>query len=896
VEKRIGHYDVVDLIGRGGMGEVYRARDTVLDRDVALKLLPADLVDDSDRLARLRREAKVLASLQHQNIAAIYGVEETEGSPVLIMELAEGEDLSERMAAGPISPDEAENIARQMARGLEVAHEQGIVHRDLKPANIKIGPDGSVKILDFGLARAFSPDTTSGVREPASDMPTITQALTGAGSVLGTTAYMSPEQARGYEVDRRSDIWAFGVILYEMLAGARLFEGQTTSDVMAAVLRHEPDWDGLADTVPPHLVQICSRCLVKDPRQRLRDIGEARIALGGGSNTFIGSPVEPAPAAAAPAAPNRRGWAVSALLGAALIATAALGLNGTLGPDPEPPAMVRASVATPDYVGLHLTATAPGPVAVSPDGRSLAFTGQDSTGHALLYIRHLDEPEAKPISGTRDAAYPFWSPDSRSLGFFSAGELRRVDVSGGPIMTVCKGENPKGGSWNADDQIIFAPSHASTIHIVSANGGEPEPVTGFDASKRDRSHRFPEWLPGGRDFIYLAVTSSSGSAVNEDSELRLVERDEGVDRVLAVCQTNADYADGQILYVYDDILMARPFSTDDLDFTGPAVPLTSGITNIQGAHLGVFSASSTGVLCYAPAGRTFDHASLLWLSRDGELSDLDPTAKITLGFDVSPDGEHVVMSMIDDATGTADLWLLEIARDLRTRLTFAGEVEMWPLWSPDGLWIAYSGDGERRSQVYRQLVSGMGGPEKLTDSPHDIYPSSWSRDGRYIACTHADSTGNFGIAVLDLSDGSLSTFRNSEYWEAQPSFSPDGRWIAYVSNETSEPEIFVESIEPGAGRWRVSTNGGVSPLWSPEGDRIMYITTSGRVLATDVAAAGEGLRFGETTQLDSGAFIDPVRNFAVNHATGDMLVVHTAPQDQSNAMQLVTRWQDLLER
>jgi len=897
IGKSIGHYEVVELIGRGGMGEVYRARDTRLDRDVALKLLPADLVSDQDRLARLQREAKVLASLQHQNIAAIYGIEEADGSPVLVMELAEGEDLSERMAAGGLAVDEVEKIARQLSKGLEVAHEQGIVHRDLKPANIKVTQDGQVKILDFGLARAFSADPVSGIREPASDMPTITQALTGSGAVLGTTAYMSPEQARGYEVDRRSDIWAFGVVLYEMLTGHRLFEGQTNSDVMAAVLRHDPDWDALAKDLPAHLVGICSRCLVKDPRQRLRDIGEVRIVLAGGANTFIGQASDIAAAAPTAASPSsRRPWVAVALLAVALVAVAAAGRLGVLSPAPEPAVLVRSSIVLPDKTGLSLTPTAPGPVAVSPDGRLMAFAGQDSTGQVQIYLRYLNDTEARPLSGTQGAAYPFWSPDSRSLAFFAGGELRRADVTGGPVVTICKADNAKGGSWNTADEILFPPSHNVPILRISANGGATTPATVFNPQKEDRSHRFPVWLPDGENFIYLAVIRSAGSGTSDNSELRLKNSVSGEERVLMPVQTNVAYVSGNLLFVHDDILMARPFDLDTLDFSGPAMPLTNKVMRIQGAHLGVFSAVEAGVLSYTPAGQVYNRAALQWLAADGQYSDLDQEANRTLGLDVSPTGEHVVMAVIDATLGTSDLWLYEVARNLRTRLTFATETEMNPIWSADGKWIAFSSDADGLAQVFRHQASGVGAPERISNFRGDILPTDWSQDGNLIVCTATDTTGDTGVFLLDLTDNSLKPFRNGSFTESQAVLSPDGQWMCYTSNETGEFEVFVESLEAGGGRWRVSTNGGISPMWSPFMDRIHYLTMDGKVMSAAVSADSGALRFGETIELGDGASAGRIRNFAVNRTTGDLLVARPTPESESNQLKLVVNWQQMLKR
>jgi serine/threonine protein kinase/Tol biopolymer transport system component len=894
----IGPYEVSELIGRGGMGEVYRGRDTKLGREVALKILPVELSRDPDRLARFEREARVLASLQHQNIAAIYGLEEVDDQPVLAMELAMGEDLSTRLEAGPLPLNEIEKISRQLAKGMEFAHENGIVHRDLKPANVKVAGDGQVKILDFGLARAFAAETSPESASGSSFNATITQALTGAGTVLGTAAYMSPEQARGYKVDRRSDIWAFGVILYEMLTGTRLFEGETATDTLAAILHKEPDWDSLPEETPALLAQICQRCLVKDPQHRLRDIGEARVALEGSNTSVLGLSVDSLAAIEMPehsGSRRRLPWILTGGLAVLLLAVGYLGVTGFLGPKSAPTPVVRSTIHLPESLSLDLNPASPGPVKVSPDGRYLAFTATDSGGQNMLYVRALDDMVPRVIAGTTTAAYHFWSPNSRSLAFFTdSGNLERVDINGGPVVTICKADNGKGGSWGADGTILFAPNHIASIHRVSADGGIPEPVTDLRNDAEVRSHRFPQWLPDGLHFVYIAVDRSGGSG-RVDSSLRLASIDGTETKVLMPCQSSVTYAGGHILTVHDNILMARPFSMETLDFTGPARPICDEVLAIPAAHLSVVSAVDADVMAFASGGGGFGNSRMFLMDPEGQNSETVGDPLMTIGLEFSPSGDHVALAFPDRQRGTFDIWILETARNLQTRFTFATETELGPIWSPDGKWLAYASDASGRQNIYRKPVSGTGAAERIFESENDCYVNDWSRDGTKICYTQIDSSGTMKLGLFDFGpDGGPNIYRETTFNQLSGSFSPDGNWLAYMSNETGPMEVFVESITPGGGRWRVSSAGGLHPRWATAGDRLYYLSPGGELLATEYSQEDGGLRFGLTSTITQGVVVGNSVTYSEKRSDGSLLVLKMAQNRESSMLSMITGWQGLL--
>ncbi|MDX2474247.1 MAG: protein kinase, partial [Candidatus Krumholzibacteria bacterium] len=807
---------------------------------------------------------------------------------------------SVRLERGPLPENEIEKITKQLARGLEYAHEQGIVHRDLKPANVKVSGEGAVKILDFGLARAFTADSVAeGDAESHSYQPTITQALTGSGTILGTAAYMSPEQARGYEVDRRGDIWAFGVILYEMLTGERLFEGETATDTLAAVLHKEPKWDELEGQHPALLLQICRRCLEKDAKQRLRDIGEVRVALEGSGSTVIGlSSAGMSKALSGPDAPrgSRVPWLVAGVLGLALIGAVYAGFSGLLGPRFEPQSVVRSSVILPPGLAMNLMPTAPGPVQVSPDGRYLCFAGADTTGRNQLMVRHLGEGWLRPINGTDGVRYPFWSADSREVGFISGdGKLMRVPINGGPAMMVAQATNGKGGSWNQFGEILYAPTHTSSIMMVSESGGESVDLTHLAQDKEVRSHRLPQWLPDGRHFQYIAVHRNSQSAL--DCTVRIVEAATGKSVDVMPSQSNVLYANGHLLYPYDGVLMARPLSSETFEFTGPAFPLQPGVAVIRAAHLAAFSVNETGVLAYSGNAAGLGTGPLMRFDSSGE--EIGPLGKpvMTFGFNFSADGRFMCMGLPNDRSGTFDIWQLDIERGLSTRLTFNSESEWMGVYSPDGKSLILLSDQVGHSSIYRIPSTGGGTLEPLVVNDEDNYPGSFSPDGQTLYFSSADSLGLMHITFLDLPSGEIARLHPSaQYSERFPMVSPNGQWLLYVSSETGGGEIFVEKIGAPGVRWRVSASGGTHPQWSPQGDVIYYFNGVQAVLAVPVEIVAGGLQFGAAKTVLTGLESSFVPTYTVDPSSGDLVGKLPSFDGMISSLELITNWQQLLNQ
>jgi len=720
IGKIVGPYEVTASIGRGGMGEVFKATDKKLGRDVALKLLPGSLGQDTERLQRFQREARVLASLQHQNIAMMFGLEEFEGQPVMAMELAAGEDLSIRLMNGALPANEIDKIAHQLASGLEYAHEKGIVHRDLKPANIKVSGDGEVKILDFGLARAVTAEgSTPGSEESASYQPTLTQALTGAGTVLGTAAYMSPEQARGYDVDRRCDIWAFGVILYEMMTGERLFQGKTAADTLAAVLHKEPDWDAIDGDHSPLLVQLCRRCLEKEANQRLRDIGEVRVALEGSATSMIGLATSSMATSAAIASPGKKSgpmWLVAALA-LCLVAALYAGWQGLIGPDPLPNPLIRATSVLPEGVSVNLFPAKPGHAVVSPNGRYICFVGVDSTAAAMVTIQDLETSEFWTLEGTMGAGYPFWSHDSSEIAFADAlGFLKRKAIRGGPAITIVSATNMKGGSWNQFDQIIYAPTHASAIMMTTSEGDSPVAVTALANDEGVRSHRLPQWLPDGKHFQYTAVKESQTNVTGTfDCLARVVDVSSGKSVDLMPTQSSVQVAHGHLLYVQDSVLMARGFDLSSLTLAKATTPLLSDVGILKGAHLSVFSANESDLLVFSPAASTEGLRQLVRYDDSGEKLDniADPNNTVTMS--VSNNGRYISWAAADDQNGTMDTWIYDTQRDFSQQLTFGNENEWMALFDPDDKYLILSSDTSVKGQygLYKVALARGGELEKV---------------------------------------------------------------------------------------------------------------------------------------------------------------------------------------
>jgi len=837
----LAQFEITSKLGEGGMGEVWLARDTKLGREVALKILPEEFARDPERMARFEREAKVLASLNHPNIATLFGLEavpsgEAEGEEeepsaitFLVMELVEGEDLSERIRRGPVPFEDAVAIALQIAEALEAAHEQGIVHRDLKPANIKIRPDGGVKVLDFGLAKAWESDHGD---SSLSLSPTMTANATQAGVILGTAAYMSPEQAAGVSADRRADIWAFGVVLWEMLTGHKLFDGETVSHVLASVLKDETNLEELPDGTPPKLRALIDRCLRKKPRERLQAIGDARIVLEEPMDEAepAGDGGSAATVAAEPVARWRRvvPWACAAVLALAFAAA----MWSVLGRKPQ---VIAATIAPAEGTSFHLNPSSPGPAAVSPDGFSIAYSARDADGEVLLYVRRIDAPQPQAFSGTENAAYPFWSPDSRWIGYFNRadGTLKKIDTRGGPPITLCRAPNGKGGSWNSDGVIVFAPDANGPLMRVPSAGGDPTQVTEIEAD-RHNSNRHPRFLPDGRHVLFLArgITPPQSSLMAVD-----LESGETTDIMPLVAQ--AEYANGHLLFVREGALMAQAFDPADLEFTGDAVPLSEDVLVVSGASLATFSASDTGILSYI-TGQADMQSELEWRDREGKIDGTlgDPSSYRSLV--VSPDDQMAAVLVTDMAIGTDDIWIFDLERNLRSRFTFDPALDVYPVWSPDSRSLYFASNRGGKQGLFRKDIAGAGNVELILEHDRNLWPSSVSPDGTWLLFSVPGEGTGQDISVVSLEDTTeIEPFRHTEFQEAAAVFSPDGRWVAYHSDESEEFEVYVTPF-PGPGRrWQVSTASGAYPEWSADGGQIVFTRMNGVLVSARVRADGE---------------------------------------------------------
>ncbi len=833
---RLGSYEVTAAVGAGGMGEVYRATDTKLGRTVALKLLPEAFGADPDRLSRFEREAKVLASLNHPGIAHLYGFESARlpdgsSSHFLAMELVEGEDLAERLKRGAIPVDEAVAIARQIAEALEEAHEKGIVHRDLKPANVKVTPDGKVKVLDFGLAKAFTGDTASGSSADLSQSPTLAQTSTAAGIILGTAAYMSPEQARGKPVDKRADVWAFGVVLFEMLSGRRLFDGDTVSDVLAAVLKTEPDWTTLPPTTPARVRQLLGRCLERDAKQRLRDIGEARVAL---SDT-TSHPTAPLVRGVTPAATSWRSPVAWLALGLVALASAAAGIGLFSGLRPAPPRVVtRLQIALPP--GQVLSGN--GGPAISRDGRTLAYAARDATGVARLYLRALDRFEASVVPESEGAQAPFFSPDGTRVGFFARAKLLTAAVAGGaPTPIADASSHPMGGTWGEDDTIVFGPALTVGLLRVPASGGKPQQLTEPDEAARGYAHGRPQFLPGGRSLLFT-IWGASGA---EDRGPALLSLEKGTWTHVASGMWSARFArSGHLLLSGPRGIRAAPFDPDRPRPTNPQTFVVDEVFSTVAWSDSWFAVSDTGTLAYVPGDVTLGR--LAWVERDGRVSPVSDSVVSLSDACVSPDSEKVAFQDRDD-----NLWTLDLRRGTRIRLTLDGEgSNAYPVWSRDGAHVLFasnrSGDWEITS-----VPAGGGAATRLLTRKGNQFPLSVAPDGTLLF--NERSKGKAAAVLYTRSpDGSVKPYLDSPFSTVGGQFSPDGRAVAYVSDETGRDEVYVRPFGREGDAAPVSTEGGNAPRWSPDGRAIFY-RRGDAFLAASVTSVGGTLTVGDSKKL-----------------------------------------------
>jgi serine/threonine-protein kinase len=744
---KLGPYEILSAIGAGGMGEVYRARDTKLGRDVAIKVLPEAFARDAERMARFQREAKVLASLNHPNIATIHGLEDSGGTHALVMELVEGPTLADRIKAGPIPVDEAVRIAKQIADALEYAHERGIIHRDLKPANVKVTNDDAVKVLDFGLAKALESDPSS---IDISTSPTMSRMATMQGVLLGTAAYMSPEQAKAKSVDRRADIWAFGCVLYEMLTGRQTFTGETVTDTLASVIMRNPDLSELPVATPVRVRVLLERCLQKDPKQRLRDIGDARISL---DEVLSGIP-EPAQSLAAIGHPVKRRWlwVVAAFAGVLILAGAAGFAGWTLKPEPAR-RVTRAVINLPP--GQRLAGLVQPALAISADGGELAYVAITQDGSAQqIYVRAMDSGETRPVRGTEGATNPFFSPDGQWLGFFADGKLKKIPVSGGVAQTLVEVVNVDGATWGNQGTIIFAPLN-SALKQVPDGGGNSQTVTHL--GKGENFQGWPEFLPNGRAVIF-ADAPGTGNWTAARIAAQSVGSSEH--RTLVQGATAPGYApSGHLIYAQGGSLMAVPFDARRLEVRGSAVPAIEGVLQSPVTGSAQYSISATGSLVYVPGSVQGEQSKLVWVNRNGTEQALAAPPRAYLNPRLSPDGQRAAVSISEQE---AQIWLYDLPRETLTRFTFEGTSNQYPVWTPDGKRIAFRSNKEGPLNIYWQIADGSGGLERLSAADETQTPNSWSPDGQLLAFMDVVTTPGHNIWVLRMADRKAgATQRNS---------------------------------------------------------------------------------------------------------------------------------------
>ena len=877
---RLGPYEITTQIGAGGMGEVWRATDTNLGREVAIKVLPDTFANDPERLARFEREARTLASLNHPSIAGIYGLETAEGGRALVMELVEGDTLADRIARGAIPMDEALPIARQIAEALSAAHEQGIIHRDLKPANIKVRPDGAVKVLDFGLAKALEP---AGSMSPGvSQSPTITTPAmtTGVGVLLGTAAYMSPEQARGKPADKRADIWAFGCVVYEMLAGRRAFEGEDLTVTIASVVKGEPDWRVLPADVPRAIRSIITRCLEKDRRKRIADISVALFVL---DESIGATDLDAKVPAVAPGA-QPRAWTssrIAAYLGALLLASAGTGTAVWFAGRPAAPRVARFTVSPTGSAAVTAIAL-DRELAVTPDGTHIVYVGNSGS---QLFVRPLDRLDPTPIAGLGQPRSPFLSPDGRWIGFFdgsgATATLKKVTITGGPAVTLSVIDGQRAGaSWGEDGTIVFAStSRDSGLWRIPAGGGEALSLTKPDQARGEADHLWPEFLPGGHAVLF-SITPVAGGI--DTARVAVLDLRSGAQKVLVQGGSHAHYvATGHLVYGVADTLRAVTFDLERLEVTGIPTPVLSRVSTTA-AGAANFVIARDGTLVYvagaeraaAPAARR----TLVWVDRKGREEAIDAPARRYAAARVSPDGALAALDIRDQQN---DIWVWSFGNKTLTRLTFDAGSDRNPAWTPDGRRLLFTSGAPGR--LFWQAWDGTGTPEELLPQQGEggIDAASVTPDGaRVVYSAGATTSANLLMFSLDK-ERRIQPLLQSPSQERHPEVSPDGRWLAYQSNDSGDYQVHVRPFpDVNDGRWQVSTAGGTRPMWDRKGQELFYLTPAGVLMGVRVASGASWKASAPATVLEGQYFnFLPVRSFDVSPDGERFLMIKPDPSE-----------------
>jgi Tol biopolymer transport system component len=901
----LGHYRITAKIGSGGMGDVYRASDTTLHRDVALKVISPEFANDPERMARFEREAQVLASLTHGSIAAIYGVEQSGKDRALVMELVHGEDLSDKLRRGAMPLDDAIRTGAYIAEALEAAHEHGVIHRDLKPANVKILESGHVKLLDFGLAKALEDSGPPHLTQAES--ATLSVAATRAGIILGTAAYMSPEQATGSPADKRSDVWSFGVVLFEMLCGTRLFDGQTTSHVLAEVIRAEIDFERLPASVPAEVRTLIERCLERDPRRRLRDIREARLVLervahrGTGSHTALRS----GPVAVRPSSTGWRSRVPWLAAGALIAGLAAAAVAWMAWPAVPLTPQLRVETALPGAALFNPVGSA---IELSADGQSIAMVVEGrAEGSAKLLLRRLNELTGTTLiddtSGALLPYNPFFSPDGAWVGYAVSGELRRVPVAGGTPLTITKVMRSRGAVWTADGTIIFAASPGSGLSRVPVAGGEPQPVTTLDAEKKEAAHRWPHLLRGGKTGVFRSLTSATEGF--DRASIEAVRLDTGErTRILAGGAYGRYSPSGHLVYLANNTIFAIPFDPGRLTVSGQPVPVVQDVTSFVGEGSANFTFGANGLMAYMRGRPSMPKHGLAWVDRTGRVTPIALEPGTYGNPRLSPDGKRLAMTVFRDRNW--DIWVYDLERQVFTRVTFDEGVETEQVWSPDSHELAYSLDIQgNRSIVNRKAADGSGAVTAILEGNDYLWPSSWSPDGRLITVT----SSQLDIGVITVAEPKQPTWIvKSGFPESDSAISPDGRYLAYTSRESGRPEVYVRQFPSGSGRWQISTDGGSYARWTRGGAELVYRTTGG-MMAVSTDMSDGSFRSGTPRELFKGMFTGGLEGVAVEQYTfadydvsADGARFLMFPRlmesiaDSQRHVTLVTNWFDQLRR
>jgi len=803
---RLGPYEILAPIGAGGMGEVYKAKDTRLDRTVAVKVLPDHLASSPEVRQRFEREAKTISALSHPHICALYDVGNQDGVEYLVMEYLEGETLSERLARGPMPLEQLLRYGIEMAEALDRAHRQGIVHRDLKPGNVMLTKSG-VKLLDFGLAKAMEAPSA---RSSLTALPTAAHNLTAEGTILGTFQYMAPEQLEGKEADARTDIFAFGAVLYEMATGRKAFEGSSQASLIASIMgTHPAPISTIQPMTPPALDRVVKTCLAKDPDERWQsahDIAnELKWIAEGGSQAGV-----PAPVVSRRKSRERLAW----ILAAVFLLAAVAATVGFLRRSPTPVQVVRLQILPPEKTDF---ASALAPVTVSPDGRRVVFAAGESTRGSRLWLRSLDSVEARKLDSGPDPYDAYWSPDGRFVAYGGSGKLWKLDLAGGTRQAIAEMVDGRGGTWNRDNVILFAKSGATPIYRVSASGGEPVAVTSLDASRGETGHWRPRFLPDGRHFLFLARSSQPRNNAICVGSLDSKE----VKRLLTIDASPQYAPPGYLLYVHDRTLVAQKFDPDRLTLSGDPEAIAHDVEYVPTWGDAGFSVSENGVLTYQSGGRI--NRQLIWYDRSGkQLSVLGEPAEYR-DVRLSPDGRRVAVTRIDPEARSGDIWIYDVARGTGSRLTFEPSIEDSPVWSPDGSRLLYSSNRAGVGDIYQKSATGGGAEEVIFKDENYKSPLDWSRDGRFVIFRTATPATKTDLWILPMTgDRKPFPFANSAFFENEAVFSQDGKWIAYTSDESGKMEVYVQPFPQTGSKWQVSTKGGITPRWRGDGKEIFY--------------------------------------------------------------------------